>query len=300
MTQPVGHHVGFGTAASADLVRFVAEYDECAGTGRPSVVGPTGAPDELFGIRLVGEVEGRSAADMVTPDDDADPGWLMPMTDLLLARSLIAREMAFGDTHSGCVTVRFDFTFDPTALARAGRVRGLGRQAFVTGALGSSSCELRGEDDAVVATGIGLFVLNDSGVPDPVAAEPATKPQAHSLATLLDLDLDADAGQAIMPVGPVTANPSGIVHGGVQAAAVCAAMAAVASARIPIPMQVVTFGVEFAKPLVSAGEPICIRVVPRRIGRTFAVLDAEICGPSGTVGTRATATLTCVAADVGD
>lgn len=52
-------------------------------------VGPTGAPDVAFGVRLLGVSDHHTAADCVKPAGSGNPGWLMTLVDLLLARGAL-------------------------------------------------------------------------------------------------------------------------------------------------------------------------------------------------------------------
>ncbi|MGW0040018.1 PaaI family thioesterase [Gordonia sp. NPDC003376] len=248
-------------------------------------VGPTCAPDELFGVRLLGQVPGGVAADCLTPPGEANPGWLMPMVDLLLARATVTNG-------AGCVTSRIDLDVDPGALAGSDLVRGVGRSALAHGVLGTSTCEIRSTTGVLVGTGMGTFVLDSGGVPDPYAST-GNGEVSHvpSLTGLLGIELDTDSGTGTLEVVPQHMNPSGVVHGGVQAAILCAAVEALIVARIGTGRALTHVAVEYLRALPADAGPLTISVRPRRIGRTLAFIDAELGVGPAEPGTRLSAVL---------
>lgn len=275
---------------TVDDTRFVDDFARCAADGAPSLIGPTGPPDELFGVRLIGHSNGMAVADCTKPLGDPNPGWLMPMIDLLLARATLDPTRS----HS-CITLRIDLNVHPAALAAADTVRGIGRSGFSAGAVASSNCKIRckaAEFGAaeLVATGSGMFMFDVAELPHPSEAALARR-HSSTLVELLGLDIEVTPGTTVMPTGVTTANPSGVVHGGAQVAALCAAVAEAARAHAATDMSIVHVSAEFMRPLSAFAEPLNICIRHRRRGRTIATYDAELVTPDREVGTRAHLTL---------
>ncbi|MFE9322375.1 acyl-CoA thioesterase domain-containing protein [Nocardia sp. NPDC052278] len=226
-----------------------------------------------------------SAAECVKPVPAGNPGWLMPLIDLILARS------ALGDLapHS-CVTRRIDLHVHPDRLSDAETVRGVARRCFATGAMLVSTAELRSPSGMVLGTATGNFVASDSFLPVPYEADPQHI-EAGSLIDLLELRFDPDPHTGMLPAGPRTANPSGVVHGGVQAAALCAAIEHVARTGDRVQSDIVSVGVDFVRPLPATKTPLVFRVTPRRAGRRFVTVEASMLTAEGEIGTRVEATL---------
>lgn len=266
-----------------DTLRFVDDYRDCADSFT-GLTGPTGIPDELFGVRLVGSTDNHVAADTHKPQADANPGWLTVALDLLLARAALG-----GCSITSAVTLRMDLNVHAPTLWSATSIRGIGRRSFTSDALSMSTAEFRTADGALVATGMGAFVAVDVPLPHPYVARSTSAPSA-SLSDLLHLEIDHRSGTGTLPTGDAIANPSGVTHGGVQAAALCEAIARVTTARLGEPVGIVNVGVEFLKPLVADNSVLQIGVRERRLGRAFGTVEAELAGTHG-VGTRATATL---------
>ena len=130
---------------------------------RSGPAGPTCAPDVRFGVSLLSQGGRAVTASGFTPDGDEDPGWLMPLIDLLLGRAILA-----ADPGSGCSTVRLDVTVDPDLLGRSSRLHGEGVSTVQTGSVAGATCEVTGVDRAVVATAQGLFVRAAHYVPGEV------------------------------------------------------------------------------------------------------------------------------------
>lgn len=205
---------------------FDADFAAC--TSSPSdPIGPTCEPDVVFGVRLLGASESCVAADCVTPHGDGNPGHLTTLIDLLLARGALGTA-----SPNSCVTLRMDLNVHPERLAAATRVRGLARNSFDSEQLAAATCELRADNGTLVATGMGLFVTAHGTLPLPFEA---TEPESRSslgLASLLEIKADSTREFVTWSAREWTANPSGVVHGGVQAAAL---VAGIEGPRVRIP-----------------------------------------------------------------
>lgn len=270
--------------SNPDRIAFDEAFAACI--ARPcGPVGPTGQPDVAFAVRLLGASDHHTAADCATPHGSANPGWLMPLVDLLLARGALGPGSA-----TSCVTMRMDLNVNAAALAATTTVRGLARQAFADPSSTAGTCELRGDDGTVVATGMGVFVSIDTPLPDPFEAT-AGHEVSSALTELLPLTFDDSRHRADWRIEPWMANPSGVVHGGVQAAALFAAIEEAGTADLDGPVAFGNVSVEYLRPLPVADTVLTIRVTARRRGRRFATYDAELLTADGTVGTTATATV---------
>jgi hypothetical protein len=159
--------------------------------------GPTGPPDELFGVRFVGDARPCSAAECAKPVWDASPGRLV-LVDLILARSALGEAAP----HS-CVTRRIDLHAHPALLRATGTVLGVARRSFVTGSLFVGTAELRTPSGMVLGTATGRFVASDALLPVAYESEPRNI-EVGSLGDLLKLRFDADPHTGTLPTGPRT------------------------------------------------------------------------------------------------
>lgn len=272
------------TVTNPDRTAFDKAFAACI--ARPcGPVGPTGQPDVAFAVRLLGASDHHTAADCATPRGGTNPGWLMPLVDLLLARGALGPGCA-----TSCVTMRMDLNVNAAALAAATTVRGLARQSFTDEISSSGTCELRDVDGTVIATGMGVFVEIDTPLPAPFEAD-GHREVPSTLTELLPLTFDPSRRRADWRVEPWTTNPSGVIHGGVQAAALFAAIEEAGSADIDGAIAFSNGSVEYLRPLPVADTVLTIRVTARRRGRRFAIYEAELLTADGTVGTTATATV---------
>ncbi|NMO01428.1 PaaI family thioesterase [Gordonia sp. TBRC 11910] len=209
----------------------------------------------------------------------------MTLVDLLLARGALRP----GSPHS-CVTLRMDLNVNAAAFATATHIRGLTRHSFADDNLTMGTCELRGDDGVLLATGMGMFVSIDAALPMPfIPTEPHT--DSTSLTELLEFVPDMTRTTVTWPIREWTANPSGVVHGGVQAAALFAAIENLAVVDTGAPVAFGNCSVEYLRPLPADDTELTVGVTATRRGRQFATYDAQLYAADGRVGTKATATL---------
>ncbi|OBC05127.1 hypothetical protein A5788_19345 [Gordonia sp. 852002-50816_SCH5313054-c] len=248
------------------------------------VGGPTGLHDELFGVTLFGHRRGLAAGDCRSLVGDGNPGWLMVLCDMILAWAAVD-----SDGPGTCVTTSLDLHIDVEVLRGADHILGVARRSFAGESHSVSTCELRTVGGALVATGTGTFFAVPGLLPGSYAGTPVTEVH-QSIPELLRLDVDATAGCGRLPVDDRVANPSGVIHGGVQSAAMFSVIAEYAEVTTGAEVELRHVTVDFLKPLpISAGSP-GIRVEAKHVGRRAASFTAELADARGVVGTRAAVT----------
>lgn len=234
----------------------------------------------LFGAYLLGHDDKASLAGMGVPRAiEQHGGWWAPLVDLALGRAAM---VGTGDNQS-CVTLnlRIDLTgvFPPAGE----EVFAVGTLVSAEGSLRMVSCEVRTAGGRAIAYAVGRFMLVPGTKPSALPARERPRLEVASLPELLRVRRDDLGDRFTLAVQPwdEMANPSSIVHGGVQAALLAAGMQVAATSEDDDPVRMLDLTVAYHRPLEVCTPELVVRSTVERRGRSICSLRAGLVDGAG-------------------
>lgn len=248
---------------------------------------PTSPVASTFGQQLDGIEPGHVGAHMPGhPTCGAGLGAALVLADLSLGAAVSSASPG-----SGVQSLRLQAS---TAGPRAsgGRVlRAESWQRSTAAGAATSAGEIRSDDGRVIATVSCRCAVRaappDTSSSEPAAPEPAAPPRATVTADAWqELELCTGHAERLLGALPSLSNLSGVVQGGVVAAAL--AHAAEAELGLSSPTASLDLDVSFLRGVPADGSrlPMTVEIVHR--GRRFGVARADVLDPDGRVAAIAT------------
>lgn len=252
-----------------------------------AVRSPTSRAEVLFGTSLLGHVDHLALGQMLGPAQTDEPGWLLPLTDLVLGRAALQ----FARPGETCVTVAMSFELGGSVPREGESIRGLSRHLSMERGAMSTSCEVRGDDGRLLAHAVGRFLMVRGNPPDALAhleVGAMKKPLTETLRVGRD-EGDDQRWTMVMNPWEEVSNPAGVIHGGVQAALMSAAAGHLVRRNRP-QARLMTMTVEYFGPVRVAQPEIEVVAEIVRLGSNLATTESKILTPDRAVRTSARCT----------
>ncbi|WP_156366583.1 hypothetical protein [Microbacterium sp. No. 7] len=268
-------------------------WDDALGGWRPN-------PAEVsLGVRITAAGPTGASGIAVVPDDARGLGWSTTLSDLLLGRALLA---ALGPGWS-CVTLSLRSEWTATVLAGVGALAGSAQLVDVTGDVALVHGRVHDAAGRSVALVSGRFkIFRGERQPPAGLASSGSAPSDGCLTRVLGM---APRGHAqaervvwALPRSRRFANPSDVVHGGVQAAAlVCVAEDLAAAVGAGARWRVLDLDVHYRRALAVADESAEVVGFIKSRSRSVLSVDLEVVDAEGVLLTAGSCMLARVEVD---
>lgn len=248
------------------------------------------AAEKSFATRITRASSASANGEFDRPPGAVEVGWAATLADLVLGRAVLA---ALPRNRSG-VTVNLRIDWFTAKLPTAPAVRGTAAVMNFADDFAVARGELFGAEASTLALLVGRFKLfRADEVPPPPVIEEVRLPNVRSLSDFLALEyahVDALRSEAHIVAAPAFANPGGVMHGGAQAAAFCAAAEQLAAQAGP-GWRMLDIDVHYRAPVTVSPEVLRLSSTVVRRSRSLMRIDMTLAAADATVLTEALATL---------